>query len=130
VLEKLISADRPVRYRKAAVLKRLLWTPVQRSGTEEEPMERTPKKQPGAVVEALRTRDRTLTPQEERTVRMRQGIGVPASAPLARMAQEGTELADELLLLELQLARQARARVPRMPSPAKSKIVRALKGRR
>ena len=34
-----------------------------------------------------------------------------------------TELADELLLLELQLARQARARVPRMPSPAKSKIV-------
>ena len=93
-------------------------------------MERTPKKQPGAVVEALRTRDRTLTPQEERVVRMVQGIGVPASTPLARIAQDGTELADELLLLELQLARQARTRVPRMPSPAKSKIVRTLKTRR
>ena len=93
-------------------------------------MERTPKKQPGAVVEALRTRDRALTPQEERAVRMVQGIGVSASAPLARIAQDGTELADELLLLELQLARQARARMPRMPSPAKSKIVRTLKNRR
>jgi len=93
-------------------------------------MERTPKKQPGAVVEALRTRDRALTPQEERAVRMVRGIGVPANAPLARMAQDGTELADELLLLELQLARQARARVPRMPSPAKSKIVRSLRNRR
>jgi hypothetical protein len=93
-------------------------------------MERTPKKQPGAVVEALRTRDRALTPQEERAVRMVHGIGVTQGAPLARIAQEGTELADELLLLELQLARQARARVPRMPSPAKSKIVRTLRGRR
>lgn len=93
-------------------------------------MERTPKKQPGTVVEALRTRDRSLTPQEERAVRMVQGIGVPAGAPLARVAQDGTELADELLLLELQLARQARARVPRMPSPAKSKIVRTLRNRR
>jgi hypothetical protein len=93
-------------------------------------MERTPKKKAGAVVEALRTRDRVLTPQEERTVRMVHGLGVAPDAPLARIAAEGTELADELLLLELQLARQARARVPRMPSPAKSKIVRTLRGRR
>jgi len=58
------------------------------------------------------------------------GIGVRTDAPLARIAEEGTELADELLLLELQLARQARARVPRTPSPTKSKIVRSLRNRR
>ncbi|HVP59349.1 MAG TPA: hypothetical protein VMT11_02200 [Myxococcaceae bacterium] len=93
-------------------------------------MERTPKKQAGAVTEALRTQDRHLAPVEERAVRMLHGVGVRADAPLARIGPEGSELADELLVLELQLARQARARVPRMPSPAKSKIVRALRGRR
>ncbi|HZJ52700.1 MAG TPA: hypothetical protein VFD38_01065 [Myxococcaceae bacterium] len=93
-------------------------------------MERTPKKKAGAVLEALRTRHQVLSPQEERAVRMVHGLGVRTDAPLARLAAEGTELADELLLLEVQLARQARARVPRMPSPAKSKIVRALRGRR
>jgi len=92
-------------------------------------MERTPKKKAGAVLEALRTREQVLTPQEDRAVRMVHGLGVRADAPLARLAPEGTELADELLLLEVQLARQARARVPRIPSPAKSKIVRALRRR-
>jgi hypothetical protein len=91
-------------------------------------MERTPKKK-AAVLEALRAREQVLTPQEERAVRMVHGLGVRADAPLARLAPEGTELADELLLLEVQLARQARARVPRMPSPAKSKIVRVLRRR-
>lgn len=92
-------------------------------------MERTPKKKAGAVLEALRTREQVLTPQEDRAVRMVHGLGVRADAPLARLAPEGTELADELLLLEVQLARQARARVPRIPSPAKSKIVRTLRRR-
>lgn len=92
-------------------------------------MERTPKKKAGAVLEALRTREQVLTPQEDRAVRMVHGLGVRADAPLARLAPEGTEVADELLLLEVQLARQARARVPRIPSPAKSKIVRALRRR-
>jgi len=92
-------------------------------------MERTPKKKAGAVLEALRARQQVLTPQEERAVRMVHGLGVRADAPLARLAPEGSELADELLLLEVQLARQARARVPRTPSPAKSKIVRALRRR-
>ncbi|RPH72861.1 MAG: hypothetical protein EHM78_01540 [Myxococcaceae bacterium] len=77
----------------------------------------------------MRTREQVLTPQEDRAVRMVHGLGVRADAPLARLAPEGTELADELLLLEVQLARQARARVPRIPSPAKSKIVRALRRR-
>ena len=92
-------------------------------------MERTPKKKAGAVLEALCAREQVLIPQEERAVRMVHGLGVRADAPLARLAPEGTELADELLLLEVQLARQARARVPRTPSPAKSKIVRALRRR-
>jgi hypothetical protein len=92
-------------------------------------MERTPKKKAGAVLEALGAREQVLAPQEERAVRMVHGVGVRADAPLARLAPEGTELADELLLLEVQLARQARARVPRMPSPAKSKIVRATRRR-
>jgi hypothetical protein len=92
-------------------------------------MKRTPKTKAGAVLEALRTREQVLTPQEDRAVRMVHGLGVRPDAPLARLAPEGTELADELLLLEVQLARQARARVPRIPSPAKSKIVRALRRR-
>jgi hypothetical protein len=92
-------------------------------------MERTPKKKAGAVLEALRAREQVLTPQEDRAVRMVHGLGVRSDAPLARLAPEGTELADELLLLEVQLARQARARVPRTPSPAKSKIVRTLRRR-
>jgi hypothetical protein len=92
-------------------------------------MERTPKTQARAVSEALRTKGSVLTPEEERALRMARGLGVRRDAPLARLAVEGTELADELLLLELQLARQARARVPRTPSPAKSKIVRALRRR-
>jgi hypothetical protein len=61
---------------------------------------------------------------------MVQGLGVRAVLPRRRIAPEGSELADELLLLELHLARQARARVPRLPSPSKSKIVRVLRGRR
>ena len=96
-------------------------------------MERTPQTKAGAVTEALRTeldRNSPLTPEEERVVRMANGLGVAPGAPLARLGAEGSELADELLLLELQLARQSRARLARMPSPAKSKIVRSLRGRR
>ena len=96
-------------------------------------MERTPDGKGRVTTEGLRTeleRDRALTPAEESALRMRHGVSVRADAPLARIAPEGSELADELLLLEVQLARQARTRVPRVPSPAKSKIVRALRGKR
>jgi len=97
-------------------------------------MERTPDSKGRVTTEELRTeleRDRALTPVEERALRMRRGVGVRPDAPLARIAPEGSELADELLVLELQLIRQARARTaPRPVSPTKSKIVRALRGRR
>ena len=96
-------------------------------------MERTADGKGRVTTEELRTgleRERTLSPAEERALRMRHGVGVRSDAPLARVAPEGGELGDELLLLELQLLRQARARAPRPVSPTKSKIVRALRGRR
>ena len=97
-------------------------------------MERTPDGKGRVTTEELRTgleRDRALTPAEESALRMRHGVSVRADAPLARIAPEGSELADELLLLEVQLLRQARARTaPRHVSPTKSKIVRALRGKR
>jgi hypothetical protein len=97
-------------------------------------MERTPDGKGRVTTEKLRTeleRDRALTPVEERALRMRHGVGVRADAPLARVAPEGSELADELLVIELQLLRQARARTaPRQVSATKSKIVRALRGKR
>jgi hypothetical protein len=97
-------------------------------------MERTPDGKGRVTTEELRTeleRDRALTPAEERALRMRHGVGVRADAPLARVAPEGSELADELLVIELQLLRQARARTaPRPVSVTKSKIVRALRNKR
>ena len=97
-------------------------------------MERTPDGKGRVTTEELRTeleRDRALTPVEERALRMRHGVSVRPDAPLARLAPEGSELADELLVLELQLLRQSRARAaPRHVSPTKSKIVRALRGKR
>jgi hypothetical protein len=92
-------------------------------------MDRTPDGKGRVTTEGVRTgleRDRALTPVEERALRMRHGVGLRPDAPLARLAPDGSELADEL-----QLLRQARARTaPRPVSPTKSKIVRALRGKR
>ena len=86
-----------------------------------------------------------LTAEEERVVRMRKGASVDPSAPLARAAGGNAELADELLLIEMQLLRSrlqagktaglpkaVRAPVARPPaaSPTKAKIVRALRRKR
>ena len=89
--------------------------------------------------------------EEETTLRMRHGIGVSKTAPLARKAAEGSEPADELLLVEMQLLKAYRAHVaaqqakPRVTSKAaavaavarpvssnraKDKIVRALRKKR
>jgi hypothetical protein len=54
-----------------------------------------------------------LTPEEDRILRMRYGVGVSdLHAPLPRAADGN--LADELLVLELQLHRAQRARISRM----------------
>ena len=76
---------------------------------------------------------RTLTPEEERVLRMRHGAKVEKDAPLPRAAAGNAELEDELLVLEMQLLRQMRARtapVARVEPAAnrtKDKIVRTLR---
>lgn len=81
-------------------------------------------------------RVRTLSPAEEKTLRMRHGAGSELNAPLPRASGGNAELEDELLLVELQLLRAMRARQGgATPSPAKAptasrakdKIVRALR---
>ena len=94
-------------------------------------MARTPDVKAQTSSKELRTRleSRTLSPAEERAIRMLRGLPIRPDAPLARMAEDGSELGDELLLLELQLHKQMRGRTGRGPSPTKSKIVRALRKR-
>lgn len=77
----------------------------------------------------------TLSPSEEKTLRMRHGAGADVSAPLPRAAAGNAELEDELLLVEMQLLRAMRARqggaTPTAKGPvasrAKDKIVRTLR---
>lgn len=84
---------------------------------------------------------REVTSEEERVVRMRYGAPADAKAPLGRKAAEGSEAADELLLLEMQLLKAYRAHLakqnaktvaaarpaPTVQNKAKDKIVRALR---
>lgn len=96
-------------------------------------------------VRSALTRTRTTTSEEEKALRMRYGVGVQdPRAPLPRADGGNAELADELMVLELQLfrsyrAHQARAQgvrnAPAAARPsleptaarAKDKIVRALR---
>lgn len=87
---------------------------------------------------------REVTSEEERVVRMRTGAGVDPKAPLARKAAEGSEAADELLLMEMQLLKAYRAHLakqqqktvaaakpaPTVQNKSKDKIVRALRKKR
>ena len=77
---------------------------------------------------------KTLASEDEKVVRMRYGSTVAPDAPLARHAAADTELADELLVMEMELLRAYRAHKAQMaqrpaprPSRAKDKIVRALR---
>jgi hypothetical protein len=92
-------------------------------------MARTPDVKARTTGKDLETRleSRTLSPVEERAIRMLRGLTVRPQAPLARIAEDGSELADELLLLELKLHKQMRGRAGRGVSATKSKIVRALR---
>jgi hypothetical protein len=81
---------------------------------------------------------KTVTAEEDKALRMRHGVRVAPEAPLAQAAASGSELADELLVVEMQLLRAFRARgarnaAPRTtpaPSRTKDKIVRALRKKR
>ncbi len=82
------------------------------------------------------TNAKTVTMEEEKVLRMRYGAKVETGAPLPTAHGGKTELADELLLIEMQLMRAMKARmaVAKAPLPArnasKDKIVRALKSKK
>jgi len=91
----------------------------------------------GEEVRVALGRSPALTLEEERILRLRHGVSCDAQAPLAQLASPGSELGDELLVLELQLLRAVRARAAQAAAargtadPAtKSKIVRALRKKR
>ena len=92
-------------------------------------MERKTAVVTAAEVAVALGRVKTVTSEEEKALRMRHGARVELNAPLARAAGDNEELQDELLLIEMQLMRAMRARnaPPPTRSPAKDKIVRALR---
>ncbi|MBX7100792.1 MAG: hypothetical protein K1X89_23970 [Myxococcaceae bacterium] len=74
------------------------------------------------------------TAEEEKVLRLRYGARVDPRAPLPRAAGNNAELADELLLIEMQLLRGLKARTQATmgtataaKGSAKDKIVKALK---
>jgi hypothetical protein len=90
-------------------------------------------------VRAALPRTRSLTSEEEKALRMRYGAAERDRAPLPRAAGDNEELADELLLIEMQLMRAWRARLQPNATRAqlapeaakrKDKIVRALRKKR
>ena len=76
---------------------------------------------------------RVGTQEEEKVLRMRYGAKVETRAPLGRAAGDNEELADELLLIELQLFKAMKAKrtgpvaVPAVRNATKDKILRSLK---
>jgi hypothetical protein len=96
-------------------------------------------------VKAALEKARTVTSEEEKVLRMRHGVGAPSTqAPLPRAAGNNEELADELLVIEMQLMKAMRERTgqtktaskpkvaaarasEKSANPAKDKIVRALR---
>ncbi|WP_338873617.1 hypothetical protein [Myxococcus stipitatus] len=94
-------------------------------------------------VKAALEKTRTLSAEEEKVLRMRHGAGASSTqAPLPRAAGDNAELADELLVIEMQLMKAMRARAaaktqaPKAAAPqaretaanpTKDKIVRALR---
>lgn len=93
-------------------------------------------------VRSALSKARTLTSEEEKALRMRHGVGPDnLKAPLPRAAGANAELADELLVIEMQLMRAARRRqieasarrnavVAPQASKSKDKIVRMLRKKR
>ena len=84
-----------------------------------------------AVTTALKSR--VATQEEEKVLRLRYGAGVDVEAPLPRAAGNNAELADELLVIEMQLFKAMKSKrtgpvlVPSIRNAAKDKIVRSLK---
>ena len=80
---------------------------------------------------------RVATQEEEKVLRMRYGSKVETGMPLPKAAGNNEELADELLVIEMQLFRAMKAKrgltvAPAMAprNAAKDKIVRSLKAKK
>jgi hypothetical protein len=77
-------------------------------------------------VKAALEKTRTLTSEEEKVLRMRHGAGAPSkTAPLPRAAGNNEELADELLVIEMQLLKAMRARTGQTKSGSKPQVAAA-----
>jgi hypothetical protein len=77
-------------------------------------------------VKAALEKAHTLTSEEEKVLRLRHGAGAASkSAPLPRAAGHNEELADELLLIEMQLMKAMRARTGQTRSASKPKATTA-----
>ena len=79
-------------------------------------------------------RARHVAAEEERVLRMRYGARTTKAEPLARHGEDNPDLASELLLIEMDLfrqmkARMAQAKVVPIQSRTKDKIIRALRRR-
>jgi hypothetical protein len=86
------------------------------------------------VKAGLKVATTTLAHDEEKVLRLRHGVSVDPKAPLARAAGSNEELADELLVIEMQLMKAWKARLQPKATPVKSvakdKMVRALKAKK
>ncbi len=81
------------------------------------------------VRSALR-RSRTVTSEEEKALRMRHGVSADdPRAPLPRADGGNQELADELLLIEMQLLKSFRAHQGQAPRAAPARTAAAAGGR-
>jgi hypothetical protein len=77
-------------------------------------------------VKAALEKARTLTSEEEKVLRMRHGAGAPSTrAPLPRAAGNNEELADELLVIEMQLMKAMRERTGQTKPGSKPKVAAA-----
>ncbi|OGQ80749.1 MAG: hypothetical protein A2289_16015 [Deltaproteobacteria bacterium RIFOXYA12_FULL_58_15] len=81
----------------------------------------TTKKNSGRT--EVKTETQILTPLEEKVLRMRHGLKAPDSLVLEQVGQDDEVIADELRAMEM----RAIAAVSARTSPAKRKIVKALK---
>jgi hypothetical protein len=83
------------------------------------------------VRDMLRKAAQRLSAREEKTLRMREGVGLDPTAPLPRRGQTHPEARAELMALEMDLIRKLDSRAEAAAAPVrtkeKDKIIRALR---
>jgi hypothetical protein len=94
----------------------------------------TEKKAAVVEISTALPRAKYLGGEEEKVLRMRYGAQSTTTEPLPRFGEDDPDLASEMLLIEMDLFRQARERANRakvvpISSKTKDKIVRALRRR-